>query len=398
MATTFRLPGAGWTNIDERVPGREVHTANMNSLFSRDVQVKGMEQTVNHAEKYLGHFCSLLASYTRKTAKLRDKADLLVTQLFDFSNTEDLEFQMGFKNLAEDLAMVQDYRQAQVERLETRVVSPLKGYGDIIKTKRADLKRFSTDRNRELKEIQKLEKIRLKNPADRQSIAEVSAQKASNNAQRSTRQLEDTITDFQRQKLEDLKTIFTDFITVEMLFHSKALEIYAHTLQNLETVDVYKDLELFSGRIRMSDPLSGPLDTTLTSRSASSMSATASPTRAAAMTQSLSPSLAASTAHQSFLASTRGHSFSSTLASGRGQSHRQTRHEQSPAPPRRLFASKLQRQKGIEEEEEEEDEEEEEEEEEEDDEDMYESEVDEAQQTHRQSYASQYVQSRRQHR
>ena len=38
--------------------------------------------------------------------------------------------------------------------------------------------------------------------------------------------------------------IFADFVTVEMLFHSKALEVYAHTLQNLETIDVYKDLEV----------------------------------------------------------------------------------------------------------------------------------------------------------
>lgn len=134
----------------------------------------------------------------------------------------------------------------QIERLETRVVAPLKAYGDIVKNKRVsldtdvwytckklisadyriglfvrshppptlltensdnqccllfcedsvshitlhekdrlclcvvwadsvstiqtDLKKFSTDLNRELKELQKLEKIRLRNPADRQSI------------------------------------------------------------------------------------------------------------------------------------------------------------------------------------------------------------------------------------
>ncbi|XP_010778240.1 protein FAM92B-like, partial [Notothenia coriiceps] len=184
----------------------------MTTLFSRyptgrDVQVKSMEQAVKDAEKYLGEICSLLASYTRKTARLRDKADLLVAQLFEFSSREDPELQSGLKNLAEDLAMVQDYRQAQVERLETRVVAPLKAYGEVVKNKRADLKKFSTDLNRELKEIQKLEKIRLRNPADRQSIsqAEVNAQKASNNAQRSIRQLEESITDFQRQKLEDIK-------------------------------------------------------------------------------------------------------------------------------------------------------------------------------------------------
>uniref|UniRef100_A0A8C7CZ18 Uncharacterized protein n=1 Tax=Oncorhynchus kisutch TaxID=8019 RepID=A0A8C7CZ18_ONCKI len=73
-----------------------------------------MELTVSHAEKYLGQFCSLLASYTRKTGKLRDQADMLVRQLNDFSNTEDPELRTCLKNLAEDLAMVQDYRQAEV--------------------------------------------------------------------------------------------------------------------------------------------------------------------------------------------------------------------------------------------------------------------------------------------
>ncbi|KAE8280164.1 Protein FAM92B [Larimichthys crocea] len=328
-----------------------------------------MEQTVKHAEKYLGEICSLLASYTRKTAKLRDKADLLVAQLYDFSSTEDPELQLGLKNLAEDLAMVQDYRQAQVERLEMRVVAPLRAYGEIVKNKRADLKKFNTDLNRELKELQKLEKIRLRNPADRQSIAEVNAQKASNNAQRSVKQLEETITDFQRQKLEDIKRIFTDFVTVEMLFHAKALEVYTHTCHNLEAIDTQRDLELFSGRIKMSDPLAGHMDTTLSGYSSPLMTSYHSPP----------------------LASPKGRSFQSTLASTTSQNHRQ--HSYHPPTARRPHST-LQRQRGIEEEEEEEEDNEEEDEEEEEEE-MYESEIDEGQHTSRQSYAAQYAQMRR---
>nr|XP_029492864.1 protein FAM92B-like isoform X1 [Oncorhynchus nerka] len=142
----------------------------MNTIFSRDRQIKSMELTVSHAEKYLGQFCSLLASYTRKTGKLRDQADMLVRQLNDFSNTEDPELRTCLKNLAEDLAMVQDYRQAEIERLETKVVTPLKAYGDIVENKRADLKRFNADRDRALKELQKLEKLQQKDPSNRQRI------------------------------------------------------------------------------------------------------------------------------------------------------------------------------------------------------------------------------------
>ncbi|MGH0122331.1 UNVERIFIED_CONTAM: hypothetical protein FKN15_055091 [Acipenser sinensis] len=215
----------------------------MNTLLSRDSQVKIMETTVGHAEKYLGQFCTLMASYTRKTAKLRDKADLVVKQLSDFANTENPELRTCLKSLADDLAMVQDYRQAEVERLETRVVMPLKAYGDIIKQKRADMKKFNSTRNHEMKELGKLEKIRLKNPSDRHGIAEASAQKASAEASHTTRQLEETINDFQKQKMEDIKKIFSDFLTIEMLFHAKALEVYSSTFQNLENFDMEKDLE-----------------------------------------------------------------------------------------------------------------------------------------------------------
>nr|XP_046200996.1 CBY1-interacting BAR domain-containing protein 2-like [Oncorhynchus gorbuscha] len=307
----------------------------MNTIFSRDRQIKSMELTVSHAEKYLGQFCSLLASYTRKTGKLRDQADMLVRQLNDFSNTEDPELRTCLKNLAEDLAMVQDYRQAEIERLETKVVTPLKAYGDIVENKRADLKRFNADRDRALKELQKLEKLQQKDPSNRQRIsqAEVNAQKATNDAHRSTRQLEETISDFQRQKLEDIKRIFTDFITVEMVFHAKALEVYTHTFQNLDSMDIDKDLELFTGRIRVSD---SSLD------------------------------------NQTLLPSSMAHQPSPTLGSS-------LKHTAESAKKTRN--SILQRQRGVEEEEEDEEEE-------------YESEI-EAQQS-RQSYASQYTQILRQ--
>ncbi|TNN61156.1 Protein FAM92A1 [Liparis tanakae] len=189
--------------------------------------------------------------------------------------------------------------------------------------------------------------------------AEVNAQKASSNAQRSIRQLEETMRDFQRQKLEDVKRIFTDFITVEMLFHAKALEIFAHTYHNLEAMDTHKDLELFSGRIKMSDSLAGLLDPPLTGYSSPLMSRYPSSSPASPKSQSLSTT---------------------------GQIHRK-HHSQYPDTARRSRTT-LQRQRGMEEEEEEEEleEKEEEEEEEEEEEDISESETEEG--TRKQPYYS----------
>nr|XP_045237905.1 CBY1-interacting BAR domain-containing protein 2 isoform X3 [Macaca fascicularis] len=191
----------------------------MNIVFSRDSQVRGMDNTVANTEKYFGQFCSLLAAYTRKTARLRNKADQLVKQLIDFANSENPELRATMRGFAEDLAKVQDYRQAQVERLETKVVNPLKLYGAQIKQTRAEIKKFKRVQNREIKQLEKLEKLRQKSPWDRQMIAqaETRVQRAAMDSSRTTLQLEETVDAFQRQKLKDLQD-----------FRAKMQGVYGH--------------------------------------------------------------------------------------------------------------------------------------------------------------------------
>uniref|UniRef100_A0A8C7EMR9 CBY1 interacting BAR domain containing 2 n=1 Tax=Neovison vison TaxID=452646 RepID=A0A8C7EMR9_NEOVI len=215
-----------------------------------DSQVRVMENTVTNAEKYFGQFCSLLAAYTRKTARLRDKADQLVRQLTDFANTENPEMRATMRNFAEDLAKVQDYRQAEVERLETKVICPLKLYGAHIKQTRSEIKKFKQVQKNEMKQLEKLEKLRQKSPSDRQMIAETGVQRASVDASRITHQLEEVIDTFQKQKLKDLQKIFSDFVTIEMVFHAKAVEVYSSAFQILESYDLERDLEDFRTKMR----------------------------------------------------------------------------------------------------------------------------------------------------
>uniref|UniRef100_A0A674JFA4 Family with sequence similarity 92 member B n=1 Tax=Terrapene triunguis TaxID=2587831 RepID=A0A674JFA4_9SAUR len=214
------------------------------SSLPRDSQVRIMENTVANAEKYFGQFCTLMASYARKTAKLRDKSDLLVKQLIDYANTENPELRSTMKNFAEELAKVQDYRQAEVERLETKVVEPLKRYGVQLKQTQAEIKRFNKVRNNEIKQLEKLERLRQKSPSDRHTLAESNVHKASVDASRTTQQLEETIDEFQKKKLKDIQKIFSDFVTIEMVFHAKALEVYSSAFQNLDDYDFERDMEV----------------------------------------------------------------------------------------------------------------------------------------------------------
>ncbi|KAM3828809.1 CBY1-interacting BAR domain-containing protein 2 [Vipera latastei] len=248
----------------------------MNVILFRDTQVQIMESTIANAEKYFGSFCSLMAAYTRKTAKLRDKSDVLVKKLIDYANTENPELRTTVKNFAEDLAKVQDYRQAEVERLEQKVVEPLKMYGVLIKQAKAEIKKFSKARKNEIKQLEKLEKTRQRSPSNLHVIVslaernwvnfflasakqlllllllvESQAHKASVDASRTTQQLEETIDEFQKQKLKDIQKIFLEFIGIEMVFHAKALEVYSQAFQTLENYDADKDLEDFRAKIQL---------------------------------------------------------------------------------------------------------------------------------------------------
>uniref|UniRef100_A0A8D0DPR4 CBY1 interacting BAR domain containing 1 n=1 Tax=Salvator merianae TaxID=96440 RepID=A0A8D0DPR4_SALMN len=139
-------------------------------LDARDNQTRQVREAVSNVEKHFGELCQIFAAYVRKTARLRDKADLLVNEIHAYAATETPNLKLGLKNFANEFSKLQDYRQAQVERLEAKVVEPLKHYGTIIKLKREDLKATLTAKNREAKQLSQLEKTRQRNPSDRHII------------------------------------------------------------------------------------------------------------------------------------------------------------------------------------------------------------------------------------
>ncbi|XP_032105185.1 protein FAM92A isoform X7 [Sapajus apella] len=149
------------------------------TLENRNAQTKQLQTAVSNVEKHFGELCQIFAAYVRKTARLRDKADLLVNEINAYAATETPHLKLGLMNFADEFAKLQDYRQAEVlmnndkkvERLEAKVVEPLKAYGTIVKMKRA----------------------------------ETELQRAAMDASRTSRHLEETIDSFERQKMKDIK-------------------------------------------------------------------------------------------------------------------------------------------------------------------------------------------------
>lgn len=81
---------------------------------SRDSQTRKIQENITNVEKHFGQLCQLFAAYARKTARLRDKADVLVREIGQYADTETPNLRRGMKQYADHLAKVEDYRQAEV--------------------------------------------------------------------------------------------------------------------------------------------------------------------------------------------------------------------------------------------------------------------------------------------
>ncbi|XP_019638362.1 PREDICTED: protein FAM92A1-like isoform X1 [Branchiostoma belcheri] len=239
---------------------------------AKENQMKFIQDRITKAEQHFGTLCQEFAAFSRKTAKLRDKGDELAKALLTYAEAEGQSLKSGVTGFAETISAIQDYRQAEVQRLEAKVVQPLTLYGNTCKHAKEDLKKSQTARGKEQQQQQRLEKARQKNPSDRHTISQVNnpnmwvasgssgslavslaeseLQRAAVDATRSDRALEEQMDNFERQKMEDIKKILTDFVHVEMVFHCKALELYTVANQYLQGINDEDDLEEFRNSMR----------------------------------------------------------------------------------------------------------------------------------------------------
>ena len=82
---------------------------------SRDNQTRKIQENITNVEKHFGEMCQMFAAYVRKTARLRDKADILVREIGLYADTETPNLKKGMKQFADHLAKIEDYRQAEVK-------------------------------------------------------------------------------------------------------------------------------------------------------------------------------------------------------------------------------------------------------------------------------------------
>ncbi|XP_075992625.1 CBY1 interacting BAR domain containing protein Fam92 isoform X1 [Anticarsia gemmatalis] len=218
--------------------------------LSYEQQAKFIQDRITNVEKNFGELCVAFGDYTRKTARLRDMGDELVKVLKDYSNNElvNKSLSTGLENLSTTLTAIEEYRNCEVQRLEAKVIGELCQYETICKHAREELKHTMNVREKELARKKVLDKARERQPFNRQQVtyAETELLKASAEMSRTAKGLSEQTEFFERRKLQQLKSLLSDFVMIEMTFHAKAVELLTVAHQQINDINDKADLERLS--------------------------------------------------------------------------------------------------------------------------------------------------------
>ncbi|CAH0602923.1 unnamed protein product [Chrysodeixis includens] len=222
--------------------------------LSYEQQAKFIQDRITNVEKNFGELCVAFGDYARKTARLRDMGDELVKVLKDYANNEivNKSLSSGLENLSTTLTALEEYRNCEVQRLEAKVIGELCQYETICKHAREELKHTMNVREKELARKKVLDKARERQPFNRQQVtyAESELLKASAEMSRTAKGLSEQTEFFERRKLQQLKTLLSDFVMIEMTFHAKAVELLTVAHQQISDINDKSDLENFKRKLR----------------------------------------------------------------------------------------------------------------------------------------------------
>ncbi|ENN73665.1 hypothetical protein YQE_09742, partial [Dendroctonus ponderosae] len=180
-------------------------------------------------EKHLADLCDVFGQYARKTARVRDKGDEISKSVISYSagETVNRSLSIGLDGFAASMSTLSDYGDARTRGLELKVVGEFSKYEDICKRAREEVRDIFAAREREMQRKKQLDRIREKNPRNRQQImqAETEVAKATAELSKTVHTIEEKASTFEKEKLHDLKAILLDFIRIEMGYHARSLEV-----------------------------------------------------------------------------------------------------------------------------------------------------------------------------
>lgn len=190
----------------------------------------------------MGVTCDKMGSINRKQAKIRDRGDELAHNFVEYAVKELPSMQAGLDGFSKHISDVQDYRQAYIDQVDQKVLPILTNYGKKCKDTKKDLKKFETDRNKERKKIDQINKSKSTG-----QLAQTQNElgRLTESVKRSTKLLEESILKFEEKRLHDLKQSLMEYCRIEMTFAAKCLEQWSNCYQKMAKVNPGEDMIVF---------------------------------------------------------------------------------------------------------------------------------------------------------
>uniref|UniRef100_A0A1I8PQB7 BAR domain-containing protein n=1 Tax=Stomoxys calcitrans TaxID=35570 RepID=A0A1I8PQB7_STOCA len=215
-------------------------------LNTKDDRIKIINERINMTEKHLMEMCSTFSACTRKMAKFRDSYDELSKSLKHYSDEEEINesFSEGLKNFTNAVTILADYMDLNVHRMEIKIVNEMAQFDTLCKTTRENLRSAVISRDKEVLKQRQMLDLKSKFSANN-SAADSELLKAKMEVNRTNKEIDEIISNFEKRKLNDVKNILSDFILITMRYHTKALEALTASYYDVSNIDERGDFVEF---------------------------------------------------------------------------------------------------------------------------------------------------------
>ncbi|KAL9931137.1 CBY1 interacting BAR domain containing protein Fam92 [Glossina fuscipes fuscipes] len=215
-------------------------------LNTKDDRIKVINERINLTERHLIEMCNSFTTSTRKLAKYRDSYDELSKTLRNYADEEEINESLneGLKNLTNAVTILGDYMDLQVHRLELKIVNEFAQFENLCKMTRDNLRTAVLARDKEVLKQRQMLEIKTKFSANN-AAADSELIKVKVEVNRTNREIDEIINNFEKHKLNDLKEIFTNFILISMKYHTKSLEALTASYYDVTNIDESDDLREF---------------------------------------------------------------------------------------------------------------------------------------------------------
>ena len=158
---------------------------------------------------------------------------------------------LALAGISEAIQDIQAYRKIMYDTVEAKVQQPLSLYKTFVNKAKDDLKSRESARKRESDKQNLMEKLNIKE-SNRAKLAKGHLELAGANHEmfHTSLALAEHIDSLEAKKITDVRSILKDYLTIQMEFHCRSIEILTDAVGFLDSCEMDNDLNEIRDRMR----------------------------------------------------------------------------------------------------------------------------------------------------